>query len=253
MALVRTDIDDQLLGILTQRPGSGPRTVAEVMATLEAIHGVLPDDDGLKWFNWQYWVVTKSVEDTISSPGGGGITWNNPDWLKRLDVVFAGLYLDALRTELQGGVPSKCWQVLFNARQDDRLARVQLALAGINAHIAHDLALALVKTCEGLGVELTHGTAEYQDFTRVNGLLESLIAESRKELMVMLPGDEIPDLVALENHLAGVGITVSREGAWVSGEVLWRTRAVPFFADRFVAGLDDAAKAVELLILIPLR
>ncbi len=253
MDLANPEVNDHLRSILSVLPGSNPQSVADVMATLEAIHNALPDDDGLKWFNWQYWTVTKSVQETVSSPGGGGITWHNQAWLQRLDVVFAGLYLDALRTELAGGIPSKCWQVLFNARMDRRMARIQLALAGINAHISHDLALALVKTCQDTGVEMQHSSVEHQDFTRVNALLESLIAESRKQLMVMLPGDSIPDLQKLENHLGGVGITVLREGAWIAGEVLWHLRGFPSVADRFAGQLDEAAQRLEDLILIPLR
>jgi hypothetical protein len=244
--------DDQLRDILDRNPGTSLQTVADVLATLGAIHAVLPDDDGLKWFNWQYWTVTASVQQTVSSPGGGGITWRNPDFLKRLDVVFAGIYLDALRIELAGGTPSKCWQVLFNARQDKRLARVQLALAGINAHIDHDLAFALVQTCRDLNIQMEHHSPEQADYRKVNDLLETLVAESRKELMVMLPGDSIPDLEKLENQLAGVGIRVAREAAWLAAEVLWTTTGLPGLQQRFGDSLDTAAERLANLILIPL-
>ncbi len=45
----------------------------------------LPSSDGLKWFNLLYLKVTQQVE-THPPPDG----WENPLWLTRLDVVFAG-------------------------------------------------------------------------------------------------------------------------------------------------------------------
>jgi hypothetical protein len=54
---------------------------------MESIDALLPANDGLKWFNRLYLMVTDQVR---SAPPGGA--WQNPARLDHLDVVFAGLY-----------------------------------------------------------------------------------------------------------------------------------------------------------------
>ena len=52
---------------------------------MQAIDAQLPANDGIKWFNRLYLMVTQQVD--LHAPGGG---WKSPLWLNRLDVVFAG-------------------------------------------------------------------------------------------------------------------------------------------------------------------
>jgi len=104
-----------------------------------------------KWFNGLYLQVTQAVE---SSLGTGH--WNDPDWLRALDVNFASLYFTALQNDLQGSGPvPMCWKTVFDARDKTHLARIQFALAGINSHVNHDLSSAVVTTCDRRGVMLT--------------------------------------------------------------------------------------------------
>ena len=109
------------------------------------------------------------------------------DWLTRLDVVFASLYLGALAQ-----APPKCWQVLFDARNDTRLARIQFALAGMNAHIDHDLPLAVCSVCREFGIVPVHQSPQYRDYSQVDDLLDGIVEEAKKELMVGLLGDALP-------------------------------------------------------------
>lgn len=218
-------------------------SIPDVVVAFEAIDQALPDSDGLKWFNGLYLSVTKAVDQSV-----GANEWQNPAWISRLDVLFARLYL----TALAGPDTPQCWQVFFNARHDARLARLQFALAGMNAHIDHDLSIAVVRTCREFGVEPQHGSPIYQDFTKVNTLLNGLIDQTKKELMVSLLGDVIPDLGKLEDMVAGLGIGATREIAWTNAEILWQTQSVPFLADRFTDGLDRLATLAGSALLIPL-
>ncbi len=120
---------------------STPTTIAEVITTMEAIDNLLPNHDGLKWFNLLYKMVTVAV---VNNPPPQG--WNDPEWISRLDVIFARLYFDAISSSIQnsGGTP-RAWQALFEARFNAGIDRVQFALCGMNAHINHDLPLALVQ------------------------------------------------------------------------------------------------------------
>ena len=172
--------------------------------------------------------------------------WNDPAWLTRLDVVFAGLYLGALAQ-----TPPKCWQVLFDARHDTRLARIQFALAGMNAHIDHDLTLAVDTTCREFGMEPVHLSPQYQDYDQVNDLLDGIVEEAKKELLVGLLGDAPPSIGLVENMMAMWGLRATREAAWTNAELLWHAQSVPGLADRLMRGLDDATALAGRGLLAP--
>jgi Family of unknown function (DUF5995) len=232
-------------------------TIPDVIASLTALDLALPDSDGLKWFNWLYLKVTKAVDLSIGaqSPTGAAPShpvWNSPDWLTRLDVVFAGLYLDALAKWLTPGETApKCWQVLFRARNDVRLARIQFALAGVNAHIDHDLPSAIVQTCREFSVEPVHLSPQYRDYTAINDLLDGIIDTAKKELLVGLLGDNLPSLNLVENLVAMWGLRGTREFAWTNAELLWHAQTIPGLADRLLDGLDDSADLAGRGLLAP--
>jgi hypothetical protein len=235
--------DGQLLEI-----ASGPvDSIPDVVAAFEAIDALLPQSDGLRWFNWLYLQVTKAVDQSV-----GAGNWERPEWIARLDVRFARLYLDALAgTTATGQNAPQCWQVFFSARNDVRLARVQFALAGMNAHIDHDLSVAVVETCKEFGGAPVHGSAEYRDYTKVNDLLDTLIDQTKHEFMVGLLGDALPALGKVEDMVAGSGLCAVREIAWTNGEVLWGLDAIPALAARFVTGLDRTAALAGQALLLP--
>jgi hypothetical protein len=236
--------NEQILQIVSEPVN----TIPDVVAAFTAIDAALPPSDGLKYFNALYLSVTQSVDQSVNT-----VRWNNPVWLSRLDVLFARLYLGALKSSLtQGQSAPGCWQVLFNARHNARLARIQFALAGMNAHIDHDLSIAVVDTCREFQFEPAHLSPIYQDFTRVNGLLNMLIDQTKHALMVGLLGDAIPDLGKLEDMVGAFGIEASREVAWTNAELLWHTWLIPTLSQRFLAGLDRAATVAGTVLLTPI-
>jgi len=99
---------------------------------MTAIDETLPDADGVKWFNRLYLRVTVSV----NAAAGTSTTFQDPAFLRRLDVVFANLYFDAAAAgDVDPNQAPSAWRPLFQARHDRDLARLQFALAGMNAHI----------------------------------------------------------------------------------------------------------------------
>ena len=63
--------------------------------------------------------------------------------MERWDLVFAGLYLDALDAHLsKEGRPSRPWRLAFDAAPD--LPPLLNVLLGVNAHINYDLPQALL-------------------------------------------------------------------------------------------------------------
>ena len=225
---------------------STPHSVADVIRTMQTIEDTCVDGDGLKWFNWLYSAETQAVEARIVSAG-----FTDPAWLAQLDVQFAQLYFGALASALSGQSTPDCWQVLFARREQIGTARIQFALAGVNAHINHDLPLALVATCQATGTVPQHGTAHYSDYTSLNPTLDSVIDSAKQTLNVRLLGDALPPVSQLEDTIAAWKVSVAREAAWKNAELLWHLRAEPELSSGFMNSLDGLAAVTSKVLLVP--
>ena len=117
-------------------------SITGVIEVLRAIDAVLDGTkDGLKSVHSLYLEVTLAVQKRISS--GGFDTQQGTTFIANLDFVFASFYLAALRSWLTVNLPVS-WRVMFEQRPNTALARIQFALAGVNAHIDRDLARQLL-------------------------------------------------------------------------------------------------------------
>lgn len=202
------------------------RTIDDVIALMRRIDALLPATDGVKWFNFLYLRVTESVRD--EPPAGG---WSDPVWLERLDVVFANLYFSALAA---GAACPRAWRALFDVRTRRDIARIQFALAGMNAHINHDLALALVS----LGPIPAEGSPRHRDFERVNALLERVEGEVKQTLLTGLAAVADHHLGRLDDVIALWKVRKARETAWENAEILWELRSMPPVRRKFETNLD---------------
>lgn len=199
-------VDQQLLQIV-RVPVS---TISDVITVMQNIDGLLPNQDGLKWFNRLYLMVTQQVQ---TKPPAGG--FKNPAWLTRLDVVFAGLYFAAIGDFTTGSanLPGS-WKALFEARFRPGIDRIQFALSGMNAHINHDLALALLQADKELGLIPGLSSPEHDDFERVNGLLEQVLEPSLKVLATGILGVLAQDTGKIGKFLAIWKVRAARDLAW---------------------------------------
>ena len=223
-----------------------PQSVEDVLRIMQAIDATCADGDGLKWFNWLYLQVTGAVEARIDS---GGFT--DAAWLAELDVQFARLYFTALRAALTGEAYPGCWRALFGSRDRVAVARIQFALAGINAHINHDLPLAIAATCQVTATQPQHGTAHYNDYTALNSTLDSLVDLAKKTLHVRLLGDPLPPVSHLEDTIAAWSVLSAREAAWQNSELLWHLRNMPALSSNFMNGLDGLTTVAGKTLLVP--
>jgi hypothetical protein len=149
----------------TPAPPAGP--VAEVIAQLEAVGAALPATDGLACFNRMYLAVTKQVNAEL----GQGF-YADPAFMTQLDVTFAGLYFSAADAAGDPAAVPLAWRPLMEQRDNTGIEPVQFALAGMNAHINHDLPLAVVATCAALATSPEAG-AHYADYQKVDQLLDA--------------------------------------------------------------------------------
>ena len=230
--------DNQLLAAVQP----APQFIDDVIGAMQAIDAICPDGDGLKWFNWLYLGVTQAVKARVDAGG-----FQDGAWMATLDVQFAGLYFGALRSALSGGVAPRCWRVLFERRNWTALARIQCALAGVNAHINHDLPIAIVRS----GAAPVHGDAHYTDYSALNATLSERVDGAKAALHVRLLGDLLPKVSQLEDTIAAFSVTAAREAAWNHAEILWAVRALPGLAARSEDTLDGMTAVIGKTLLVP--
>jgi len=211
---------------------------------MQTIEDTCDDVDGLKWFNWLYRAVTQAVETRVNAGG-----FADPAWLAQLDVQFAGLYFRSLSASLTGEPCPGCWDVVFSVRNDARLGRIQFALAGINAHINHDLSEAIVATCQATNTVPQHRSPQYGDYTSLNATLDGLIQQAKTTLNVRLPGDPLPVITTLENTIAAWNVAAARETAWKNAEQLWYLPAP--LADGLLDTIDGFTTVIGKALLAP--
>jgi hypothetical protein len=210
---------------------------------------MLPDDDGLKWFNLLYLKVTEGVRDNPPLAG-----WEAPHWLQRLDVVFANLYFDAIANWQRNPTQTpRSWIPLFQARPRRDIMRIQFALAGMNAHINHDLPISLVHVNAEKGDQPGRRSPEYRDFEYVNNILEAVEAKMKPYVATGIVGQIDEDLGAIDDVLAMWNVRKARETGWANGELLWHLRSVPVphaSAD-FLTNLDRLVSLGSRGLLVP--
>jgi hypothetical protein len=223
-----------------------PQSIADVVGILENIQATCADGDGLKWFNGLHREVTQAVQTRVSAQGVA-----DPGWISTLDFAFARYYFAALQSSLSQAPTPGCWQALFSVRNQAPIARIQFALAGMNAHINHDLPQAIVSTCKATGIAPQHGTAQYNDFTTLNATLDSLIQAARQTLHVRLLGDALPPVTSLEDTLAAWSLSAAREAAWNNAEVLWHMADAPLVTTSFLDTLDGLTTVASKALLVP--
>jgi hypothetical protein len=225
---------------------AAPQSISDVLQILRTIDTTCVDGDGLKWFNWLYLQVTQAAETRVAA---GAFT--DPQWLAQLDVQFARLYFSALKSSLSGQAASNCWRVLFNSRNQGAIARIQFALAGINAHINHDLPEAIVATCQVTGTTPDHGGTYYSDYTALNSTLDGLIESAKRTLNVRLLGEALPPISHLEDTIAAWNVSAARESAWQNAEQLCQISSIPSLASSFMDMLDGLTTVIGKALLVP--
>lgn len=218
------------MDLVVPAPAPAATTIDEVIARLREIDDCLPGGDGVACFNRMYPGVTMDVDQRVKAG-----FFVNPAFVSRLDVVFANLYFQAVDT--LSGPPDAypaAWQPITGRSYCDRAEPVQFALAGMNAHINHDLPLAVVETCTELNTEPRSGSL-HEDYQRVNELLAAAEQSLRQSF-------EPPDVVAADQHVTAVAniignwsICAARDVAWDNALALWDIRCLRI-AGRLLTG-----------------
>jgi hypothetical protein len=223
-----------------------PTTVAGVLERLREIGLALPADDGAAVFNAMYLEVTERIAAQL----GQQVFFEDPAFMADLDVRFAGLWLQAYDAAVAGGKVPKPWAPLFEERSTTGVWPIQFALAGMNAHIEHDLPLSVVQTCEARGLDATD-PAVRRDYDRVNDVLATVESAIRRSFLTEV-GRRVDDEVGPLVHLVGAwNIDKARDLAWVAVEVLWATRRLEALSGRYLATLAGSVGLASRCLLTP--
>ncbi|MFE3165891.1 DUF5995 family protein [Streptomyces sp. NPDC059224] len=216
--------------------------VGTVVSRMRALDAALPGQDGVAVFNRVYLSVTEEVERRLDAGRFG-----DPRAAATLDVRFAERYLAAVDATEGDRRPPACWRPLFQLRRHPGVRPLQFALAGINAHIGHDLALAVVDSCHALDCE----PADLEDeFDRVGELLVSLEERIREDLM---PGPDLLQIADPLTHLLGSwSLERARDATWSAARALWALRRFGDLAEEFTERLDAAVGLAGRMLLTPL-
>jgi hypothetical protein len=234
--------DKALLDVLLS---SQAGTIPDVIGIMQAIDQLLPANDGLKWFNLLYLKVTQEIDNQPPAS-----TWQDPTWLTHLDVVFAGWYFKALTGWLQGGqdVPGS-WKALLESRFAANIDRMQFALAGMNAHINHDLAQALLQADADLHIVPRKGGPEHNDYEQVNAILESVVPAALNFLATGILGVAAQSTGKIGRLLAIWNVRKARDLAWDFAAYL---RLVPSLSRGLaLAAQDQMTGVVGRSLLLP--
>lgn len=217
-------------------------TVDQVIARMRALAPGFPAGDGVGVFHRMYLTVTELVHDRLAAA-----YFADPDAMAALDVVFAGRYLAAVDADAAGRPTRPCWRPLFELRRHPGIHPLQFALAGMNAHIEHDLPLAVLDTARLLGRDPLSFEADYH---RINDLLAQVEAQVREEL---LPEPESAKAAEALLHVLDVwSIDRARGAAWATVQVLHGLRDAPLAAAALVSALDDSVGMVSRALLTPI-
>lgn len=205
-----------------------------VLAKLKALEGALGEQDGLRWFTRLYAAMTEELYEQAEMD-----VFRDPAFLEQLDCVFAELYFDAIAARVRDpGSEPRAWSPLFETRNDARVSPLQFALAGANAHINHDLPLALVQCYRAAGSAPARHGPRYEDYLTVNQVLTTVHAEAKFFLFT-------GSLVHVDEALGRVddvfelwSLERARDAAWIAAEVQWHLAATPFLARQHLDSLS---------------
>jgi hypothetical protein len=211
---------------------------------MEAIQAGLPAADGLACFNRMYLDVTRQVNTQL----GQGF-FADPAFMTQLDVAFANLYFAAAGTAGTPAAVPLAWRPLAEQRAAAGIEPVQFALAGMNAHINHDLPVAMVSTCTALATSPEAGS-HWADYQKVDQLLDAAEQSVRQsfESAAELAVDH--HLTAVANLVANWTINGARDLAWNNCLLLWAVRDDPVARGLFLDTLAASTALASRMLLV---
>jgi hypothetical protein len=198
-------------------------SVVEVIERLTEIRDCtfkVAPECGIAEFSDLYLTITQGIWDRIEQ----GDFFADNGYLARLDVSFANRYFDALRAWAGGQRTPRSWQVLFDVPNDGETMAIQLAGAGVNAHINFDLAVATVDTGREMGDAELDTSSRWEDYAKVNDVFAErmdTLLRNVVEARAAMGQDPAPERLSAIGRLMTRIVAAARQFAWEDAEHLW--------------------------------
>lgn len=225
-------------------------SVDEAIARMEEIGAYLEQtsprrsDDGLACFNFLYTTITKRVREGIQAG-----FFADAAFLAQLDIEFANRYLTALRFYVTDEKKTpRSWHVLLERRLNKGIESIQFAVAGVNAHVNFDLALAVVMACSSLRTEPNSGT-QHADYLKINEIFSEEMQTLRQHYESTLVRNVDGALSPVLNLVCDWSVEVARDAAWEAAEHLWMLRRLDIAEEILTKRLDGLAALSGHLLL----
>lgn len=223
-------------------------TIAEVAERLGEVHDYAAstttagEADGIACFSGLYHTITQTIDVT---------PYEDRDFLVRLDLEFARRYFDAIRAYAveRHSAPGP-WRLLFDARSNPDIERVQFAAAGVNAHINFDLAAALLNTWP----DFPPNDARRHDYNTVDDAFKKHMDELRRYYDAPF-GAPVFDRTALDrlsNTVADLLVRGTRANAWDDAMRVWNARDREKAREGMLTQLDLVTSLLQHAVLLPL-
>ena len=219
-------------------------SVAEAIARMEAVDAALPATDGIACFNRMYLGVTTEVDSRISAG-----FFADPVFMTQLDVEFANLYFAAAGALGDLAAVPTAWLPLAQRRDVPGIEPIQFALAGMNAHINHDLPLAVVSTCEALATAPEDGP-HFADYQKVDQLLDAAEQSVRQSFETAAEQAADRHLAAVADLIGNWSINDARDLAWTNSLLLWSLRDDQIARGLFLDTLAASTALASRLLLV---
>jgi hypothetical protein len=224
-----------------------PDTIGDVIDDLRGIEQRLPPGDGVRTFTRVYREVTQRLALRLHQPG----RFTDPLFVERLDVVFAQLFLDAEASAADQRPVPHAWEPLMAARATPGVLPIQHALAGMNAHINHDLAIAVLRTCQETNRPPTE-RAVALDYAAVTDVLAEVVRAIRQSFLHRVAVQVGSPLSTVADAVSVWSIDKARDAAWTMSRTVWEIRALPPLVAAFSQTLGRTVGAISRPLLMPL-
>jgi hypothetical protein len=220
-------------------------TVDDVIARMQSIDVALPASDGVACFNRMYLEVSLGIKEHLAQG-----TFGDPAFMSHLDVTFANLYFAAVDAASgRGSDQPVAWRPLLAARDTPGIEPIQFALAGMNAHINHDLPLAVVQTCTDLETTPTDG-CHHDDYEKVDTLLDAAEQSVRESFESGDIRDADRHVAVVANLVGNWSINSARDVAWDTAVALWDVRTHTMATDLLTSALARTVAMASRALLI---
>lgn len=186
-----------------------PTNIDEVILQLDGIINTeTTAASNLAFFPVLYKKVTERIKLGIENK-----EFEDNPRMERLDVLFAGRYIEAYRQFKAGEMPTQSWAVTFQAAASNKFIIMQHLLLGINAHINLDLGVAVADTVD----ENDELSGIENDFNKINEILADMVNGVQEDIGKVSPIFYLLEKVGKgkEDKVVTFTINLARDGAWL--------------------------------------